>query len=108
MYNFYVVMLSSLASSSAAIKTSLIQGWWSLPFRYVAKMATIECEKCPLFHTQFFDRFEYNIWISQCTAFCHIVSVNALRALKVLHLSIEVCDLEHGIRKYPVKRLLKY
>ena len=40
----------------------MFEWWsWSRPFRYVAKMTTVEGEKCPAFHTQRFDRFEYNI-----------------------------------------------
>ena len=30
-------------------------------FRYVAKMAAVEYEKCASIHTPRFDRFEYNI-----------------------------------------------
>ena len=36
---------------------------WHLLFRYVAKMAAIEYEKCASIHTPRFDRFEYTIQV---------------------------------------------
>lgn len=45
-------------ATAAAIFTSLKTVWWFLPFRYVAKMASIQTKKCPASHTQLFDRYE--------------------------------------------------
>ncbi len=46
------------ASSAAAI----FIGWWSLPFRYVAKMVTVEGGKCPVFHW-----VRHPVWRHLCT-----------------------------------------
>ena len=49
--------------------TKLMQAMWKMHstwlrlFRYVAKMAAVEYEKCASIHTSLFDRFEYTIQV---------------------------------------------
>ncbi len=55
-------IIAAVATTAASCAAIFI-GWWSFSFHYVAKMATIEDERCPAFHTQLFDRYEYTIWV---------------------------------------------
>ena len=43
--------------------------FWSRLFRYVAKMAAVECEKCTMFHTLNFGRYEYTSGSFRYTSF---------------------------------------
>lgn len=54
----YVIIGFDNMPSSDLLKIS----WLSLSFCYLAKIATIEGEKCQALHTQLFDRDEYKIW----------------------------------------------
>ena len=47
-------------------------------FRYVAKMAAVEYEKCTLPHTSRFDRFEYTIRVLSVNLFSPDLNRNAL------------------------------
>ena len=48
-------------------------------FRYVAKMAAVEYEKCPSIHTSRFDRFEYTIRVLSVHLFSPDLNRDALR-----------------------------
>ena len=48
-------------------------------FRYVAKMAAVEYEKCTTIHTWRFDRFEYTIQVLSVHLFSPDLNRNALR-----------------------------
>ncbi len=68
--NVLLLLLASIATAAASLATIFI-GLWSLLFRYATKMATIEGEKCPAFHTQRFDHYEYTIpYIGYTSAAC--------------------------------------
>ncbi len=62
----FTVAIAAAAASSA----SIFIGWWSLPFHYLAKMATIEGEKCPTFP-------HFLTIMSTPSGYAIIVSVNA-------------------------------
>ena len=48
-------------------------------FRYMAKMAAVEYEKCPSIRTLRFDRFEYTIRVLSVHLFSPDLNLNALR-----------------------------
>ena len=48
-------------------------------FRYIAKMAAVEYEKCTSIHTSRFDRFEYTIWVLSVHLFSPDLNWKALR-----------------------------
>lgn len=55
MYNFY----------SAVFTLFNLYSVWYHNFHFVAKLAVVECEKCPLFHTELLDRYECTILYSK-------------------------------------------
>jgi hypothetical protein len=63
----YVVNAPTLAQPGSAL------------FRYVAKMAAVEYEKCTSIHTSRFDRFEYTIRVLSVHLFSPDLNRNALR-----------------------------
>ena len=70
-------------STEENIKTPL--GWWSFPFCYIAKMATIEEEKCPVFHIQLFD----HALSTPPMFYCHNCQCECTYALKMSSVSME-------------------
>ncbi len=73
--NALLLILASISKAAASLAAIFI-GWWSRPFRYVAKMATIEGEKWPAFHTQLSDPYEYTV--SLLIGHCILLYLNAL------------------------------
>ena len=75
-------------------------GWCPHPFCYVAKMATVEGEKCQVYKKQRFDYFEYNIWVLGSAL--HFAVLEHTFALKIASVSTEVCELRHSICMIPL------
>ena len=63
----YVENVPTLAPSGSAL------------FRYMAKMAAVEYEKCTSPHTSWFDRFEHTIGVLSVHLFLPDLNRNALR-----------------------------
>ncbi len=81
------VYVATTSEASAAV----FLGWWSLPFRYVAKMVTIEGEKPPAFHTIRVAR--------RALHFAVLVSVNGSTKIRELRHSMHVCNISPDVQK---------
>lgn len=62
----------------------------STTFTFSTNMATVECEKCPAYHTLLFDHFEHAGWGIKVHYF-HAINVITY-ALKIVNVSAELCD----------------
>ncbi len=91
-------MFTVAIATAEALSAAIFIGWWSLPFSYIAKMATIEGETCPAFHTQLLTVMTTPSGYSKCTAFCRNCQCEHTYGLKIASVSMEEHELRHSIR----------